>query len=73
MSTRPEEKRAKRSDVLPHSLPPRVLSRAESAPYIGVSPSTFDTLFAENLMPGPKRLKIAGFGTENGLTSVSTL
>jgi len=57
INTQPEEKRGKRLDVLPLSLPPRGLSREQSAAYIGVSPSTFDKLVSENLMPGPKRLR----------------
>ena len=44
INTQPEEKRGKRLDVLPLSLPPRGLSREQSAAYIGVSPSTFDKL-----------------------------
>ncbi len=55
INTQPEEKRGKRLDVLLLSLPPRGLSREQSAAYIGVS--TFDKLMAENLMPGPKRLR----------------
>ena len=45
-----------RGDLLPHSLPPRGLSRIESAAYIGVSPTKFDTLVKDGRMPGPKRI-----------------
>lgn len=48
--------RLKRSDILPKSLPPRGLSRAESAAYIGVSPSLFDILVTDGRMPLPKRI-----------------
>ncbi len=34
----------------------RMLSRAEAAAYTGVSPSTFDRMIADRLMPGPKRI-----------------
>ena len=43
-------------DVLPHSLPPRGLSRVQAAAYVGVSPSFFDALVFEGRMPKPKRL-----------------
>jgi excisionase family DNA binding protein len=46
-----------RRDVLPLSLPPRGLSRVEAARYVGISPTTFDELIKEGLMPGPKRLR----------------
>ena len=42
-------------DILPVSLPPRGLSRGEAAAYIGVSPSKFDQLVRDGLMPRPKR------------------
>jgi predicted DNA-binding transcriptional regulator AlpA len=42
--------------VLPDSLPPRGLSRVQAAAYIGVSPSHFDKLIRDRLMPPPKRL-----------------
>lgn len=41
--------------VLP--FPPRGLRRPEAAAYIGVSPSTFDGMIKDGLMPGPKRYK----------------
>lgn len=39
---------------LPRNLPPRGLSRTESAAYIGVSPSLFDILVKDGRMPRPK-------------------
>jgi hypothetical protein len=41
---------------LPDSLPPRGLSRVLAAQYIGVSPSHFDKLIRDRVMPPPKRL-----------------
>ena len=38
------------------SLPPRGLSRVQAAAYIGVSPSHFDKLIRDRVMPPPKRL-----------------
>ncbi|MEZ5957761.1 MAG: hypothetical protein R3C27_11190 [Hyphomonadaceae bacterium] len=35
---------------------PRGLSRIEAARYVGVSPTTFDRLVAEGLMPQPKEI-----------------
>lgn len=46
----------KTNNVLPLSLPPRGLSRAEAAAYIGVSPSTFDLMVGDARMPKPKRV-----------------
>ena len=45
-----------RASVLPPSLPPRGLSRLEAAAYIGVSPSTFDSMVRQREMPRPKRI-----------------
>ena len=45
----------KRLIILPNSLPPRGLRRAEAAAYIGVSPTTFDEMMLEGVMPHPKR------------------
>ncbi len=45
-----------RRNVLPPSLPPRGLSRAEAAAYIGVSPSTFDTMIRDGRMPVAKKI-----------------
>jgi predicted DNA-binding transcriptional regulator AlpA len=47
---------AARGNVLPHSLPPRGLSRVESAAYVGVSPSLFDSMVKDGRMPPPKRI-----------------
>jgi len=44
------------ADVLPPSLPPRGLSRAQAAAYIGVSPTLFDEMVADQRMPKPKML-----------------
>lgn len=35
---------------------PRGLSRIEAARYVGVSPTTFDRLVAEGVMPKPKAI-----------------
>jgi predicted DNA-binding transcriptional regulator AlpA len=45
-----------RAELLPPSLPPRGLSRAEAAAYIGVSASLFDDLVKDGRMPRPKRV-----------------
>jgi predicted DNA-binding transcriptional regulator AlpA len=45
-----------RGDVLPISLAPRGLSRAQAAAYIGISPSLFDKLVADGRMPKPIRI-----------------
>lgn len=47
---------AKRSDILPISLPPRGLSRTEAAAYIGVSPTLFDEMVRDGRMPRPKQV-----------------
>ena len=47
---------ADRQDVLPRSLPPRGLSRVQAAAYIGVSPTKWDELVAQGLMPQPKEI-----------------
>jgi len=44
-----------RDVVLPLSLAPRGLRRVEAAAYIGVSPSSFDAMIADGVMPKPKR------------------
>src|SRR4051794_25071402 len=51
------EMRTQPKNILPHSLPPRGLSREEAAAYIGVSPSLFDALVKDGRMPAPKRIK----------------
>jgi predicted DNA-binding transcriptional regulator AlpA len=43
-------------NILPLSLPPRGLSRAQAAAYIGVSPSFFDILVKDGRMPGPTHI-----------------
>lgn len=45
-----------RVNVLPQSLPPRGLSRAQAAAYIGVSPSLFDVMVDDGRMPKPTRI-----------------
>lgn len=44
------------TSALPMSLAPRGLCREAAAEYIGVSPSTFDQLVKDGLMPTPKRI-----------------
>ncbi|MCG5249204.1 helix-turn-helix transcriptional regulator [Methylorubrum extorquens] len=44
------------ANVLPVSLPPRGLSRVESAAYVGVSASLFDAMVKDGRMPLPKRI-----------------
>ncbi len=44
------------ADILPMSLPPRGLSRAQSAVYIKVGPTLFDEMVADGRMPPPKRI-----------------
>lgn len=46
----------RKADVLPASLPPRGLSRIESAAYVGVSPTLFDEMVGDGRMPGSKRV-----------------
>jgi predicted DNA-binding transcriptional regulator AlpA len=47
---------AERENILPTSLPPRGLSRVQSAAYIGVSATLFDELVRDGRMPQPIRL-----------------
>ena len=47
---------AKPKDVLPVSLAPRGLRRAEAAAYIGVSASLLDEMVRDGRMPKPKRI-----------------
>ena len=49
-------KRLRPTDVLPMSLPPRGLSRAIAAAYIGVSATLFDQMVSDGRMPLPKRV-----------------
>jgi predicted DNA-binding transcriptional regulator AlpA len=41
---------------LPPSLPPRGLSRPQAAAYLGISPTKFDELVRDGLMPMPKQI-----------------
>lgn len=45
-----------RAKILPPSLPPRGLSRAEAAAYIGISTGLFDTMVRDGRMPAPKQI-----------------
>jgi predicted DNA-binding transcriptional regulator AlpA len=45
-----------RENILPTNLPPRGLSRVQSAAYIGVSVTLFDELVRDGRMPQPIRL-----------------
>lgn len=47
---------SRRDDALPPSLPPRGLSRAQAAAYIGISPTLFDAMIADGRMPTPLRI-----------------
>jgi len=47
---------ASRTDILPHSLAPRGLSRESAAAYLGISPGLFDVLVKDGRMPAPKRI-----------------
>jgi predicted DNA-binding transcriptional regulator AlpA len=47
---------AERENILPMSLPPRGLSRVQSAAYIGVSATLFDELVKDGRMPQAIRL-----------------
>jgi len=47
---------AARASVLPPSLPPLGLSRAQAAEFIGVSVTLFDQMVADGRMPRPKRI-----------------
>lgn len=46
----------KPKDILPNSLAPRGLSRVVAAAYIGVSPTLFDRMIENGMMPKPKRI-----------------
>jgi hypothetical protein len=48
---------ATRPLVLLPNLPPRGLSRAEAAGYVGVSPTTFDAMVSERIIPRPGRYR----------------
>jgi len=47
---------ATREHVLPPGALPRGLSRVQSAKYVGVSPTTFDRMIKDRLMPQPLRI-----------------
>ena len=47
---------ADRDHVLPASLAPRGLSRAQAAAYIGVSASLFDEMVKDGRMPKPTQI-----------------
>lgn len=47
---------AARGNTLPGSLPPRGLSRVQSAEYIGVGTTKFDQMVADERMPKPKKV-----------------
>jgi predicted DNA-binding transcriptional regulator AlpA len=50
------ERSRQRSALLPESLPPRGLSRAQAAAYVGVSPTLFDRMVTDHKMPKPVRI-----------------
>jgi predicted DNA-binding transcriptional regulator AlpA len=45
-----------RQSALPPTLPPRLIGRSAAAAYLSISPTTFDVLVEEGLMPRAKRL-----------------
>jgi predicted DNA-binding transcriptional regulator AlpA len=47
---------AERENILPTNLPPRGLSRVQSAAYVGVSPTLFDDMVSDGRMPKPIRI-----------------
>ena len=44
------------ADILPVSCPPRGLSRAQAATYVGVGATLFDEMVADRRMPSPRRV-----------------
>ena len=44
------------ADILPASLAPRGLSRAQSAAYVGTGTTLFDEMVEDGRMPAPKRV-----------------
>jgi hypothetical protein len=46
----------RRGDVLPRSLPPLGVNRAEAAALIGVSATKFDEMVKDGRMPGAKKI-----------------
>lgn len=51
-----EQSKPRRNDILPASLVPRGLSRAQAAAYIGIGVTLFDEMVADGRMPRPKRI-----------------
>ncbi len=47
---------ARPGEVLPSSLPPRGLSRVQSAGYVGVGTTKFDEMVKDGRMPAPKQV-----------------
>lgn len=45
-----------RQAALPLTLAPRLISREAAAAYVNVSPTKFDEMVKERVMPRPKRL-----------------
>ena len=50
------EKAERQPVAIPEGAWPRGLSRAEAAAYIGVSPTTFNRMIVDKLMPEPIRI-----------------
>jgi hypothetical protein len=48
-----------RQQALPASLAPRLISWEAAAAYVGVSPTTFDHLVKDGMMPRPRRPSVA--------------
>lgn len=46
-----------RSNALPVSCPPRGLSRAQAAEYLGIGTTLFDTLVSDGRIHQPKRIE----------------
>ena len=46
----------RKNNPLPDNLPPRLLSRCQSAAYNGISPTKFDQLVGDGRMPQPLRI-----------------
>ncbi len=44
------------ADILPLSCPPRGLSRAQGAEFVGVGVTLFDEMVEDGRMPPPKRI-----------------
>jgi predicted DNA-binding transcriptional regulator AlpA len=45
-----------KQSALPPTLPPRLVGRSVAAAYLSISPTTFDVLVEEGLLPRAKRL-----------------